>query len=365
MKDPLFDQLKPIIDGFAMSLVEAVRESMREQRNQAVAAIVAAFGGDVPALPAPVKSPKPKAVKPREPKVAVAAVPAKSTVGCSKCGGAGHNARTCGREPKGWRHKQKTKAASSDDDSEPEPVDPRIEMIAAVARRREDIAAMTPIVEPRNVDPTDRREVCVVHGWVGRLAFQRDCHESCEPADEPMLVALVVVESVDEMHAEPSGRRQRIVRTEPRAKTIAVRRITQTMIAAGAAEVADVDMPERPRTRAECPTERPCPWAGCRHHLALDVDVETGSIKLNFPHLEIDEMAETCALDVADRGGAILDIVGQMLNLTRERVRQIERPALQQLRQSSAIGALGHVPDIGPDREWRDEDGRIVRKDAA
>ena len=31
------------------------------------------------------------------------------------------------------------------------------------------------------------------------------------------------------------------------------------------------------------------------------------SLKLNFPNLEVWEMAETCSLDVADNGGATLD----------------------------------------------------------
>jgi len=37
------------------------------------------------------------------------------------------------------------------------------------------------------------------------------------------------------------------------------------------------------------------------------VNPSTGSIKLNFPDKEIWEMEETCALDVADRGGITLE----------------------------------------------------------
>lgn len=82
---------------------------------------------------------------------------------------------------------------------------------------------------------------------------------------------------------------------------------------------------QRPRTRGECEGgERPCPWVSCRYHLAIDVDERSGSIKHNFPDLDLDEMPESCALDVADRGVAQLEQVGEILNITRERVRQLE-----------------------------------------
>ena len=75
---------------------------------------------------------------------------------------------------------------------------------------------------------------------------------------------------------------------------------------------------------------RPCPFVSCSHHLYLDVNPQTGAIKLNFPHLEVWEMAETCSLDVADRGGITLEEVGAILNLTRERIRQVEVRGLSQ-----------------------------------
>ena len=61
---------------------------------------------------------------------------------------------------------------------------------------------------------------------------------------------------------------------------------------------------EKPRMREECENgPRPCPFVSCKHHLFIDVSARTGAIKLNFPDLEVWEMNETCALDVADRGG--------------------------------------------------------------
>lgn len=88
----------------------------------------------------------------------------------------------------------------------------------------------------------------------------------------------------------------------------------------------------RPRTRADCAsTPRPCPWVGCRHHLYLDVNPETGSLKLNFPDREPWELERSCALDVADSGAVTLDVLGRLLNVTRERARQIEVHVTEEL----------------------------------
>src|SRR5262245_61305530 len=65
---------------------------------------------------------------------------------------------------------------------------------------------------------------------------------------------------------------------------------------------------ERPKTRGECGAERPCPWVSCRYHLYLDVNPETGVVKFNHPDKEVWELKESCALDIADRGGVPLDV---------------------------------------------------------
>jgi hypothetical protein len=89
---------------------------------------------------------------------------------------------------------------------------------------------------------------------------------------------------------------------------------------------------------------RPCPFVSCSHHLYLDVNPQTGAIKLNFPHLEVWEMAETCSLDVADRGGITLEEVGAILNLTRERIRQVEVRGLSKIKDHTG-GELGLPPE--------------------
>ena len=72
----------------------------------------------------------------------------------------------------------------------------------------------------------------------------------------------------------------------------------------------------------------------CKYHLYLDVNPETGSIKLNFPDVEVWEMTETCALDIAERGGVTLEEVGEIMNLTRERIRQLEMSGLNRLAEA-------------------------------
>lgn len=97
------------------------------------------------------------------------------------------------------------------------------------------------------------------------------------------------------------------------------------------AQAAPLDpiLEQRPRTRGDCSdVVRPCPWVGCRYNLYLDINPQSGSIKLNYPAIEPGDMAESCALDVAARGGMTLEGVSLLLNLTRERVRQIEARAL-------------------------------------
>lgn len=69
---------------------------------------------------------------------------------------------------------------------------------------------------------------------------------------------------------------------------------------------------------------RPCLFPSCRHHLFSDVSPTTGSLKLNHPHIDLAEMMESCSLDTADSGPSTLEEVAVLLNVSRERVRQLE-----------------------------------------
>jgi hypothetical protein len=80
----------------------------------------------------------------------------------------------------------------------------------------------------------------------------------------------------------------------------------------------------------------------------VDVSPRTGAIKLNFPDLEVWEMGDSCALDVADRGGTTLEDVGAIMNLTRERIRQVEVKALAKLEALRDMMALRDFVDEGP-----------------
>ncbi len=152
------------------------------------------------------------------------------------------------------------------------------------------------------------------------------------------------IQATDTVDEEPSAEaapkvsrkvRRRPRRTRPRSKTIAMKRLTREELRIGALMYPPVDIPS-PVTRAECgPDTRPCPFVSCKHHLYLDVNPDTGSIKINFPDLEVWEMAETCSLDVSDRGGITLEEVGEIMNLTRERIRQVEVRGLLKLKMAA------------------------------
>ena len=151
----------------------------------------------------------------------------------------------------------------------------------------------------------------------------------------------------DEESITREQRRSRRKR-DVRARTISVKRMTKREL-----EIGRLLYPEeaywKPRTRAECAEgPRPCPFVSCKHHLYIDVSPRTGAIKLNFPDIEVWDMGESCALDVADRGGTTLEDVGAIMNLTRERIRQVEVKALAKLEALRDMMALRDYVDEGP-----------------
>lgn len=106
----------------------------------------------------------------------------------------------------------------------------------------------------------------------------------------------------------------------------------------------------RPQSRAECKGGcRPCPWVGCRYHLLLEVGEKTGgrparlrvlgarnrilSLCATAPAVVVDAisdeaverlagLSESCALDIADRGGIGPKQIGRVLGLSRQTVQK-------------------------------------------
>ncbi len=156
------------------------------------------------------------------------------------------------------------------------------------------------------------------------------------------------------------SRRKRPVR----ARTISVKRMTKRELELGRMMYPETDY-WKPRRRTECAEgPRPCPYVSCKHHLFVDVSPKTGAIKLNFPDLEVWQMGESCALDVADRGGTTLEDVGAIMNLTRERIRQVEVRALAKLEAVRGMDVLREFVDEGPQGRRRLPDLTQEEKEA-
>lgn len=80
-----------------------------------------------------------------------------------------------------------------------------------------------------------------------------------------------------------------------------------------------------PQTRGDClpggsNAARPCRWITCKWYL---------------PRMSPSPKF-TCALDVADLGGMTLEDVGELMGVTRERVRQIEEKASRRIAKNDA-----------------------------
>jgi hypothetical protein len=127
------------------------------------------------------------------------------------------------------------------------------------------------------------------------------------------------------------------------------------------AETDAIGHERRPATRGDCSAARgglPCPWVSCSHHLAIVV-TGSGTLQVLAPtspddpmELDLEAMAATCVLDVIDEheNGIGQEQAALALNLTRERVRQLEVSGLARLEVMAA--RLGLEPDksVAPKR---------------
>jgi len=116
-------------------------------------------------------------------------------------------------------------------------------------------------------------------------------------------------------HKDLRNRRTR----EVRAKTESMLRLSRRELERGRLLFPRSEDGPRPRVRGDCIAgPRPCPYVACRYHLYLDVKKNGAAIKYNFPDLEVGELSDSCALDVADNGGNTLEVVAKLMNLVRE-----------------------------------------------
>ncbi|HRI69850.1 MAG TPA: sigma factor-like helix-turn-helix DNA-binding protein [Polyangium sp.] len=182
------------------------------------------------------------------------------------------------------------------------------------------------------------------------MDMDNDSNDDSETGDEHLVDGALALKPRPATSATATTREQRRSRRkrEVRARTISVKRMTKREL-----EVGRLLYPEmeywKPKTRSQCiDGPRPCPYVSCKHHLFLDVSAKTGAIKLNFPDLDLWEMGESCALDVADRGGTTLEDVGAIMNLTRERIRQVEVRALAKLEALNDMNSLRDYVEEGP-----------------
>ena len=157
--------------------------------------------------------------------------------------------------------------------------------------------------------------------------------------------------------ADESGREGGVPDNRQRARTMSRKEMARQFRQQSAQGGVDPELKalmveldaSRPKTRADCEGgPRPCPYVSCKYNLYVDVNPKTGSVKMNFPDKELWEVADTCALDVADRSGITLEEVGAIMNLTRERVRQLETRGLTKLRVIADDGP-GAAVELDPD----------------
>lgn len=166
------------------------------------------------------------------------------------------------------------------------------------------------------------------------------CFAPMHPNGPPrMRDGLVTCVTCDPSDPPRASRGPRTARSGPRAESTPTKHLTRELLASHAALLEPEDfaaLNARPKTWGECCATGPCPFVSCRHHLYLDVSPETGSIKINYPDLEPEELEHPCALRIASTGAQTLEEVGKAMNLTRERSRQVEVIALHKLKLAGA-----------------------------
>lgn len=129
-----------------------------------------------------------------------------------------------------------------------------------------------------------------------------------------------------------------VVKTPQKAHTLSMKHLKAQRRHLSVVTPEMVQLAERPRTRGDCVDgPRPCPWISCRWHLAIDEQFD-GGLKVNWPdeegEVDLAAMPETCTLDVADRGEAGWEEIGDYLNISRQGAEQVGYSAMVELSDS-------------------------------
>lgn len=173
------------------------------------------------------------------------------------------------------------------------------------------------------LEALERRENIVL-AWVRPLLAARPSVEWCAG---PRAAAT-------RWHGLATGEQATVVHDETTIRSMEIPIIEHASASGPESSVSLNDLLQqgRPKTRGQCQGQYEfCPWVGCRHHLYLEVG-PTGSIKYNFPHLEVWEMPWTCSLDVADSYRGLEEkVVADLLHTSTRSVKQCVKAASKRL----------------------------------
>jgi hypothetical protein len=123
-----------------------------------------------------------------------------------------------------------------------------------------------------------------------------------------------------------------------------------------AAALLHLPVLNRPTSRDDCRnTRRPCPYVSCRSHLYLDVSLETGAIKVNFPGLETTDIEEV------ERRYAELEPKIEVraerrrrdLEQVQARIHERETAATERLLARFDVTTQRQLATVGPDADRR------------
>lgn len=89
--------------------------------------------------------------------------------------------------------------------------------------------------------------------------------------------------------------------------------------------------------RSACPTTRPCRKFSCPHHLWVEDERRGRPHNGKSPPSKLVERADSCALDIAERGDHTTAQVARTMQLTPDRVNQLEDRGLAKVHAATLV----------------------------